>query len=68
MEKDKYKKLFELRTINNYSFQKMADKLKISKSYYWELENKRRRLYYDMAIKIANIFDLKPDDIFYDKK
>lgn len=52
----------------NYSCQRMANILKISKTYYWQLEQGKRRLTYDMAIKIANVFGLKPDDLFYDEK
>ena len=44
----------------------MADKLNISKSFYWQIENKKRRLSYETAIKIANIFNTKPDSLFYD--
>ncbi len=60
-------KLKELRIKNNYSYEKMAKLLNISKPYYWQIENKKRRLSYSLAKKIANIFKLKPDDIFYDE-
>ena len=45
----------------------MAELLGISKSYYCQIEQKKRRLYYEMAKKIAFIFDLKPDDLFYEE-
>jgi len=61
-------KLKDLRLANNYSYQDMADKLKISKAFYFQLENKQRRLHYERAVEIAKIFKLKPDDIFYEKK
>lgn len=63
---DCYQKLKDLRIKNQYSYQDMAEKLEISKCFYWQLEHKKRRLYYDMAIKIARVFELKPDDIFYE--
>jgi len=44
----------------------MANKLNISKSFYWQLENYQRRLAYDTAVEIADIFDSKPDDVFYE--
>ena len=44
----------------------MADKLGITASFYSQIENKKRRLFYDMAYDIAKIFNLKPDDLFYD--
>lgn len=44
----------------------MAELLGISKTYYWQIENKKRRLSYDMAIKIARLFEQRPDTIFYE--
>ena len=63
---DSYKKLVELRKKNNLSYEDMSRKLEISKCFYWQIEHKKRRLYYEMAIKIATIFGVKPDDIFYE--
>lgn len=63
-----YKKLTKLRELNHYSYADMADKLNISKCFYWQLEHKKRRLYYEMAVKIAMIFKMKPDDIFYENE
>ena len=60
-------KLRELREKNNLTYQDMADKLGICKAYYWQIENGNRNLYYDLAKKIAAIFNLKPDDIFYNE-
>ena len=59
------KKLINLRKKYKYSGTLMAEKLNISKPYYWQIEHGHRRLTYEMAIKIANIFNSKPDDIFY---
>jgi len=42
----------------------MAQSLNMSASYYWQLENKKRRLFYDTAIKIAKVLGKKPDDLF----
>ena len=58
-------KLKRLREKQNYTYQDMADKLGICKSYYWQLENGNRNLYYELAKRIAKVFNLKPDDIFY---
>lgn len=60
-------KLKILREKNNYTVKDMAGMLNISPAHYCLIENKKRNLYYDMAIKISNIFNLKPDDIFYKK-
>ena len=61
-----YTKLTKLRKEKKYSYEDMAKKLEISKCFYWQIEHKKRRLYYDMAKQIAKIFKVKPDDIFYE--
>lgn len=61
-------KLKCLRKKYKYTVYDMALKLKVSPSYYSQIENQKRRLYYDMAIRIAAIFNKKPDQIFYEKK
>ena len=60
------RKLQQYRMKHNYSCQDMANKLNISKSYYWQIENQKRRLNYEIAIKISKIFKTKPDNIFYE--
>ena len=59
-------KLKQIRQANSLTIYDMANILKITPSFYSQLENKKRKLYYDTAFKIAAIFNLKPDDIFYD--
>ena len=59
-------KLQKLRPKHNISIKEMASLLNISYPYYWQIENKKKNLYYHLAVKIAKIFKLKPDDIFYD--
>ena len=65
MKEKKLYKLESLRKAHNLTYKEMADRLKMSKAYYWQIENGNRNLYYKVAIKIADIFKLKPDDIFY---
>ncbi len=60
-------KLKEIRKKNNYTIYDMAKLLNITPSFYSQIENKKRRLFYDTAIKIASIFNMKPDEIFYTK-
>lgn len=60
------KKLKELREQNGYTSEQMSQILHISKAFYSQIENGRRRLTYDMAVKISKIFKMKPDEIFYD--
>lgn len=59
--------LREIRKKRKFTCEYMANHLKISKPFYWQIENGKRRLSYKMAVKIARIFDLKPDDIFYEE-
>jgi len=66
--KKNYSNLKKIREKNNISYEEMSEKLGISKCFYWQLEHKKRRLYYDMAKKIAKIFYLKPDDLFFEEE
>ena len=56
-----------LRKNNNLTIYDMALSLNITPAYYSLIENKKRTLYYDLAIKIADIFNMKPDQIFIQK-
>ncbi len=60
-----YNKLKKMRKKNHYTCLQMSQKLGISKPFYCQLENRKRRLSYEMAIKIAAIFKMKPDSLFY---
>lgn len=60
-----YKKLKEERKRHHMSCKDMAILLNISPGYYWQVENGTRRLLYDLAVRIAEIFQMKPDDLFY---
>lgn len=57
-------KLKAIREMQNLTYQEVADKVGISKEYYWMIENGKRKLSYDLAVKIANVFDQSPDEIF----
>ncbi len=61
-----YAKLKQERKKRNLSCKEMGRLLHISASYYSQIENNKRRLFYNLAVSIAKIFDLKPDDLFYD--
>ncbi len=60
-------RLKEYRLKFHYSHRQMAELLSISKTYYWQLENNKRRLSYDMAVKMATIFGVTPDHLFYEE-
>lgn len=59
-------KLKQLRHAKGITTKEMANKLGISKAFYSQLENNKRTISYNMAIKIADIFNKKPDSIFYE--
>jgi len=59
-------KLKVLRENKNISYRSMASKLDVSFQYYWMIENGKRGLSYEMAVKIAEILDTTPDYIFLD--
>lgn len=61
----KYENLYLKRREHNLTHQNMADLLKISKSYYCQIENNKRKLTYDIAYKISKILNTTPDKLFY---
>lgn len=60
------KKLKQIRIEKGYNIYDMAKLTGISYSHYSLLENMKRKLTYEMAIKIAAVFDKKPDELFLD--
>lgn len=62
----KYEKLLVKRNEKKLTHQNMAELLKISKSYYCQIENCKRTLSYKMAYKISKLLETKPDELFYD--
>ncbi len=59
-------KLKNLRIENNLTTKQISEKLGMSKSSYSYIENGDRRLSYEQAILIADLFNKKPDDLFYE--
>ncbi|MGZ9782496.1 helix-turn-helix domain-containing protein [Bacillus pseudomycoides] len=62
----KLEKLKEIREVHKMSLQNVADLIGVSKPYYWQIENGKRRLTYDLAVRISGVFNLTPDDIFFE--
>lgn len=58
-------KLEQVRKQHHMSCQEVAKRVGFSRQYYWLIENGQRTLSYENAKKIAAIFDLKPDDLFF---
>lgn len=50
---------------NKYNYGILADIIGCSRVFMWQIINGKRRLTYEMAIKISTIFNMTPDDIFY---
>ena len=61
-----YQKLKSKRTRQRMSCVDIAKIVGSSPAYYSQIENKSRRLYYFMAVKIAKVFNMTPDELFYD--
>lgn len=59
-------RLKELRLSEGMTLKDIAEELNISLEYYWMLENEKRKLSYEMACRIAAIFQKTPDQIFFD--
>lgn len=57
-------KLKKLRVQNDLTYQQVADEAGISKEHYWFIENGKRGLTYEMAVRIAKVFKKNPDEIF----
>lgn len=63
--------LKNLRVVRNekgLSYQDMASKLGVSFQSYWMIENGKRGLSYETAIKIAEALGTTPDEIFLNTK
>ncbi|RAV22227.1 helix-turn-helix transcriptional regulator [Paenibacillus contaminans] len=58
------KRLKEIREEKKKSFKQVAEAVGVSKPYYWQIENGKRGLSYELAVKIASYFESKPDQIF----
>ena len=62
----RFRELRRLRKSHNYSCTDMGRMLGMSRIYYWQLENRKRKLSYAMAVRVAGVFSLKPDKVFYE--
>ena len=62
----KLTKLRNIRESRGWTIKDVSQKLGISRSMYGYIENGEKRLTYDNAIKISEIFSLTPDLLFYE--
>ena len=49
-----------------YTYEYIANALGYSKPFIWQIINNKRGLSYKNALLIAYIFNMKPDELFYD--
>jgi putative transcriptional regulator len=61
-------KLKKMRINEGMTCRQVAEQVGISKEYYWMIENGKRRLTYELAVKIAKAFKASPDYIFLDSE
>lgn len=62
----KLTKLRNIRESRGWTIKDVSQKLGISRSMYGYIENGDKRLTYDNAVKISEIFGLTPDLLFYE--
>ncbi|WP_078391211.1 helix-turn-helix transcriptional regulator [Shouchella patagoniensis] len=60
-------KLKQVRLENHMTLEEVAKRIHVSTPFYWQVENGKRGLSYELAVRIANVFSLKPDDLFFDE-
>lgn len=61
-------KLKRIRVQKGLTCKQVANEVGISKEYYWMIENGKRKLTYEHAVKIAKVFKSSPDYIFLDSE
>ncbi|WP_054710728.1 helix-turn-helix transcriptional regulator [Bacillus sp. JCM 19041] len=60
-------KLKKVRLENHMTLEEVAKLIHVSTPFYWQVENGKRGLSYELAVRIAKVFSLKPDDLFFDE-
>ena len=63
-----YINLYKIRKEKMLSIYDMERITGINATHYYLIEKGKRILYYDTAIIIASVFNMKPDELFYTKK
>ncbi len=66
MTKVRLMKFRALRKERGINLDAIATKLHVSKAYISMIETGKRSLDYEMAIIMANMFGIKPDELFFD--
>lgn len=58
-------KLKQKRIEKGWTCEEVANKVGITKMHYWYIENDKRNLKIDLALKIANALKEDPKDLFF---
>ena len=66
MNQARLSKFRYLRKERGLNLEDIARELKVSKAYISMIETGKRSLDYEMAIQMARIFDIRPDEIFFE--
>lgn len=57
-------KLRDVRESQGLNYSEVAQKVGISTVGYWQIENGKRGASYSTMVKLAQVFGMKPDDLF----
>ncbi|MFB4211317.1 helix-turn-helix transcriptional regulator [Shouchella sp. JSM 1781072] len=60
-------KLKQVRLEHHMTLEQVAKQIHVSTPFYWQIENGKRGLSYELAVKIANVFSTTPDALFLDE-
>jgi len=66
MNQARLSKFRYLRKERGLNLEDIARELKVSKAYISMIETGKRSLDYEMAIQMARIFNIRPDEIFFE--
>ena len=61
-----FKLLKSIMKEDKYTYEYIANALGCSKLFAWQIVHGKRRLSYEKALLISAIFNMKPDELFYD--
>ncbi|SDC41975.1 helix-turn-helix transcriptional regulator [Shouchella lonarensis] len=59
-----WSELKRIRLQHKMTLKDVAQAIGVSTPFYWQIENRKRGLSYEVAYKISTVFSLYPDDIF----
>ncbi len=60
-------KIREYRKKAGWTIKEVGEKLGISRAMYGHIENGEKRLSYGVAVKLADLYGVTPDELFYEE-